>query len=244
VTAAAGGSAWGIVAIQIAGALMVAGCNTGNTRQDGPQSEQFTLSSLAKSDIGRVIEVHVREARSCLRTLTEKLYRRNPRELAKSGHADVEENLARLFDTDHDWRFAELGNVTGADAIRLALSPDFGGDRVFAFMAGMSSMIMASYRYKTHFYILDTVDPQSLYNSARNMEIAIWKLEHDVDPSGEPWLYSNSRPGEVENLSFERLFGKLIELQDTMALIAAGKYNRIITRAVQNIATAVFLPVF
>ena len=224
--------------------LLLSGCSEADTRPDGPPAERFTLSSLAKSDIGRVIEVHVREARACLRTLAVKLYRRNPRELAKSGHPDMKDNVARLFDADHDWRFPELGNVTGADAIHLALSQDFEGDRVFAFMDGLSSMIMASYRNRTEFYILDTVDPQSLYNSARNVEIAVWKLEHDLDPDGEPWLYSNSRAGEVENLSFERLFGKLIELQDTMALIAAGKYNRLITRAVQNIATAVFLPVF
>ena len=230
---------WGLVCV-----AMLAGCNETNTRANGPPTEPFTLSSLAKSDIGRVIEVHVREAREYMRTLTEKLYRRNPRELAKSAHPDMNENIARLFDSAPGRRFPELGDATGTEAISLALSPGFEGDRVFGFMAGLSSMIMASYRNKTEFYILDTVDPQGLYNSARNIEIAVWKLEHDLDPSGEPWLYSNSRPGEVENLSFERLFGKLIAVQDTMAVIAAGKYNRIITRAVQNIASAVFLPVF
>ena len=45
------------------------------------------------------------------------------------------------------------------------------------------------------------------------------------------------------NLSFEREFGKMIAYQDAMARIAAQRTNRTIRRAVQTLATAVFLPI-
>ena len=79
-------------------------------------------------------------------------------------------------------------------------------------------MIMKSYNYQSEFYMFDSVDPQKLYNAARNIEIAVWKLGHNVDSSGELFLYSNSLvTEEVVNLSYERLCGKLIATQDNIA---------------------------
>jgi hypothetical protein len=57
------------------------------------------------------------------------------------------------------------------------------------------------------------------------------------------FLISNSMEGDVSNLSFEREFGKLIAQQDLMALIIEDKSNRSISRAFQNVATFVFLPI-
>jgi len=224
--------------------LLASACNDSNSRAPGPQAQRFRLNSLAKTDIGQVLEVHVHEARGYLRELMIKLYRRNPRELAKSPVPDAEQNIRRLFDEPHQWQFPELDGTTGVAALRLGLAADYDGDRVFAFVAGLLSMVMSTYEYKEEFYLLDSVDPQNLYNSARNIEIASWKLRHDRGPDGEPVLYSVSLPGEVENLSYERLFGKLIALQDTMAVIIAGKGNRTITKMVQRMATAAFLPIF
>src|SRR5690606_35671451 len=67
----------------------------------------------------------------------------------------------------------------GLAAVRLSLAPGYQGDRVFAFVAGLDSMIMHAYGQKTEFFLFDSVDPQNLYNSARNLEIAAWKLRHD-----------------------------------------------------------------
>ena len=47
--------------------------------------------------------------------------------------------------------------------------------------------------------------------------------------------------GRIDNLSFERLFGKLIALQGMAATIAAGAGNRRVTKAVHT-ATSVFIP--
>lgn len=233
---------WGI--FTFCSILLLAACNEGTVKEDSPEGARFSVGSLVKTDMGEVLGVHVSEARKYLRTLMVKLYKRNPRELKKSQFTTIQENLIRVFDEDHDWNFPELEGKKGIEAIRLTFSDNYHGDRVFSFITGLTSMIMASYNHKTEFYLLQSVDPQNLYNSARNIEIAVWKLEHDYDPNNELYLISNSRQGEISNLSYERLFGKLIGLQDTMAVIVAGKTNRTIIKAVQQMATAVFLPIF
>jgi hypothetical protein len=71
-------------------------------------------------------------------------------------------------------------------------------------------MIFLSYNGKTEFYLTDNLNAQKLYNSARNIEIAAWKLADARDARGEPLLVSNKASGDVVNLSFEREFGKMI----------------------------------
>ena len=223
--------------------IVINSCSRDTPREDGPQQSRFSVRSLAKSDIDDVLDIHVHEVRSYLRELMIKLYKRNPRELRKSGYPDIDKNVARVFDQVHNWKFEELQKLKSIAAVYLAFDEDFQGDRVFAFIVGLTSMVMMSYGNKADFYILDSVDPQKLYNSARNIEIAVWKLEHNMDSSGELFLYSNSLPGEPVNLSYERLFGKLIAVQDTISIIIEDKTNRTIKKVIQQMATAVFLPI-
>jgi hypothetical protein len=208
-----------------------------------PTERGFQASDVAKSDIDIVAEVHVRESLASARLVTEKLYRRNPREWRKGSFASMEAALARAFDPRAGFHFSELGGVEGADAVLLGLKPDYAGDRVFAFGAGLGGMVFRAYNGKTEFFLTDSLDPQKLYNSARNVEIAAWKLANARDARGEPLLASNEIAGDVRNLSFEREIGKIIAYQDAMALVAAQRTNRTIRRAVQTLATAVFLPI-
>jgi hypothetical protein len=212
-------------------------------KRSPPAEREFRASDIAKADIDVAAEAHSQECLASARLLMEKLYRRNPREWRKGHYSSADAALARAFDARSEFRFAELGNVRGTDAIVLALKPDYAGDRVFAFGVGLASMVFLSYNGKTEFYLTDTLDPQKLYNSARNVEIAAWKLANARDERGEPLLVSNETAGDVRNLSFEREFGKMIAYQDVMAQIAAQRTNRIIRRAVQTIATAAFLPI-
>jgi hypothetical protein len=237
--------------ITVACALLV-GCSTApvfppaapNTGKRQQSVERFFKpSDIAKADIDVVAESHVRESLASARLLMEKLYRRNPRELRKGNYASMEAAMVRAFDARAEFRFAELGNVRGTEAIMLALKPEYTGDRVFAFGIGLASMIFLSYDGKTEFYLTDALDAQKLYNSARNIEIAAWKLADARDARGKPLLASNKASGDVVNLSFEREFGKMIAYQDMMAEIAAQRANRVIRRAVQTLATAVFLPI-
>jgi hypothetical protein len=223
--------------------IAINSCSQNTAREDSPRKSSFNVKSLAKSDIDGVLDIYVREVRTYLRELMVKLYKRNPRELQKSGYAEIEKNVARVFDQTHNWKFEELNRLKSVDAVYLAFDEDFQGDRVFAFIVGLTSMVMMSYGNKADFYILDSLDPQKLYNSARNIEIAVWKLEHNRKANGELFIYSNSLPGETPNLSYERLFGKLIAVQDTIAIILEDKTNRTIKKVIQQMATAVFLPI-
>ena len=223
--------------------LTVAGCSHDSEKKDNPKKSSFSVKSLGKSDIDNVLDTHVQEIRGYLRELMIKLYKRNPRELEKSRYHEIEKNVKRVFEEQHNWKFAELQDRKSVDAIHLAFEQTFEGDRVFALIVGLTSMIMAAYDNKTDFYMFDKVDPQKLYNSARNIEIAVWKVGHDVDIGGQLYLYTNSLPGEETNLSYERLFGKMIATQDNIAIIIADSTNRVIRKVIQELATAAFLPI-
>jgi hypothetical protein len=214
----------------------------GTGRRPPPQSRGFQASDLVKTDVDSIAEIHLQESLASARLLTEKLYRRNPREWRRGGHVSVEAAVARAFNPRHGWRFAELGGARGVEALQLAFRPEFAGDRVFAFGVGLGSMLMQAYGEQTEFYMLDSLDPQRLYNAARNVEVAAWKLATALDVSGEPLLLSNEIGNGPANLSFEREFGKLIAYQDSLARVVAERTNRTIRRVVQGVATMAFLP--
>jgi hypothetical protein len=196
---------------------------------------------LAKTDIDRVAETHRRAAFASLKTLAEKLYRRNPREWKKSGHPNMEAALAQLFDPQLIW-LPTLEGKRGVDAIAAGFREDFQGDRVAALVGGMGGMLNSAFNGQAEFYVLDDLDPQKLYNSARNVEIAAWKLAHARDAAGNLLLLSNEMQ-PAQNLSFEREFGKLIGNVDLLSTIIADKTNRTVVKVIQNMASAVFLPV-
>lgn len=197
---------------------------------------------LAKTDIDRMVEAHRREAFASLRLLADKLYRRNPQEWRKSGLADREAALAQIFDPELVWRLPALEGRRGVEAVAAAFRDDFGGDRVAALVAGIGGMLHAGFEGKSEFFVLDDLDPQKLHNCARNMEIVAWKLANARDGAGRPLLLTNEiQP--VQNLSFEREFGKIIGNLDLLSKIIADKTNRTIVKVVQNLATAMFIPI-
>jgi hypothetical protein len=221
---------------------LLAACVTTGTTPRKPVSG-FDANQVAKSDIDRVAEAHQREMFAGLKLLAEKLYRRNPREWRKGGQASLEAAVARIFETNHGWAFKELENKRGTDAIHLAFREDYTGDRVLAFIVGLGGMVQTAFNDKTELFLLDDLDPQALFNAARNVEIAVWKLSNAAAPGGEPYLLSNEGAGPVKNLSFEREFGKIIGSLDLLSKIVADKTNRIVAKVFQNLASAIFLPV-
>jgi len=227
--------------------LLLAGCAQSGDRGRSVSDSiaTFDPKQLGKSDIDRVADLHRREIFASVRVLAEKLYRRNPREWKKGGHASIEAALDRLLDPRTGWRLPETAGRHGTDAILLALRDDFGGDRVAVFIAGIGGMLNAAFEEKTEFFMLDDLDPQKLYNSARNLEIAAWKLANAHDASGALLLLSNeiAQASQPANLSFEREFGKMIGNLDLLSGLIADKGHRTIARVAQSLATAVFLPV-
>ncbi|MDE2598921.1 MAG: hypothetical protein KGL40_04790 [Rhodocyclaceae bacterium] len=225
-----------ILALSICCALF-AGCSTPR----GSKSSQFDPSQLGKADVDRMCDLHRAQVDASLKVLAEKLYKRNPREWRNAGQPNMESAIGRIFASDN-YRLPELGDRKGADAIVLGLRDDYSGDRVAAYVAGIGSMVHLAFNERRDFYLYDDIDPQRLYNAARNIEIAAWKLANSRDANGQLLLLSNELY-PVANLSFEREFGKMIGNLDLLSSMVADKTNRSVVRVVQNVATAVFLPI-
>jgi hypothetical protein len=226
----------------VAGSFILSACQESVDQRDTSDHDKG-LYYLVKSDIDTVADQHMRANLLNLEQLARKLYQRNPVYCKHNGRTI--EQCVSYVTSGHppDWRYPELDHKTSLDALRLTFDEQFHGDRVMAFVVGLTTMIIKSYNGKTEFHMLDELDPQKLYNCARNIEIAVWKLSNDRTSQQQLFLLSNSRPGEPVNLSYERLFGKLISTQDNMANIMAEKTNRRIKNVIQSLATAVFAPI-
>ena len=214
----------------------------------GCTGQGFHLKNLAKTDIDMVADAHYQEAELLLKELTVKLYKRNPKYLDLTNeHLDkaaiIAGRVQQLFGTPGNLVFSEL-SVSGVDAIELALATNYEGDRIFALMAGLTAMVRQSYGFQSEFFIYSDLDGQQLYHSARNLEIALWRISTYQDDQGQLLILTNSMNNNgTYNLSYERLFGKLIALQDILGKIVAGKNQRMIKTIAQNVATMAFIPI-
>ncbi len=220
-------------ALVVIGLLFAVGCT--NTKD-------FNVQSLAKTDIDMVADANVLAIKNLLQELTVKLYSRNPRELKKIPGQSLENRQQQLFQAAPTFSFEELEHKRSVDAMLLAFDPEFKGDRVFAMMVGLTTMLDDAYDNQREFFMTSKLDQQKLYNSARNIEVLIWRLNQRRNARGELYLLTNATSGAI-NLSFERLFGKLIARQDMMAALVAQKTNRTINRVVQGLATMAFVPI-
>ncbi|OYY50378.1 MAG: hypothetical protein B7X95_01180 [Methylophilaceae bacterium 17-44-8] len=208
------------------------------------RAERSSATQFMKTDFDRMADVELAENTLSLKTLMLKLYKRNPQELAKSTSDPAEKMVTWVFEGElqHHWQFADMQNKQGTEAIHLSFHPDYQGDRVLAFIVGIQTMLQKAHSDKKEFFLTDSIDPQSVYNVARNVEIAAWKLSNSRKPNGELYLLSNELNAQARNLTFEREFGKIIGRTDLFAFMLAEKSERLISRITQNIATMAFLP--
>ncbi|MDR2636819.1 MAG: hypothetical protein LBB55_00615 [Zoogloeaceae bacterium] len=219
---------------------LLPGCATQRNAK-GEEETRFDPKYLAKTEIDRVLDTSLEQVRETLFLLAEKFYRRNPREWRKAGFGDLESALAALRGF-REKAPREIGERKEGPAALQAFAPDYPGDRVAALMYGLLTMMDAAFEYKDEFFMLDSLNAQKLYNCARNMEIAMWKLASSRDAAGQPLLLANEL-GETRNLSFEREFGRITGVLDLLARIVADRSGRTITRVTQSLATSFFLPV-
>lgn len=227
--------------------ILLSACASNNTVSKHPvpqQTDSSSISQLAKSDFDRMADMEFRSNTKSLRTLMIKLYKRNPRELAKSDKESAEHMAKWVFENaqQHQWQFSAIDNKQDTTAIFLAFDADYQGDRVLPFIVGLQTMIAKAHNNKTEFYMADSLDPQKIYNVARNVEIAAWKLSNSRDVNGHLYLLTNEINATDRNLSFEREFGKMIGRTDFYAIALAEKSQRLLSRIAQSLATAVFLP--
>ncbi len=205
----------------------------------------FEIGDLAKSDTDLATDQHIQQMNAYMKSLATKLYKRNPIELTKApGETPptMEERIDLIFNTKGRLQFEELLNLEEIDAMNLAFREEYTGDRVFALMVGLVGMMRHSYDYKEEFYFTDSLDPNKLYTSARNIEIMSWQLKARRKSNGDPFLITSHTNGTIDNTSFERLYGKMIGQQDILAKVIADRDSRSINFLVHSSASMVFLP--
>jgi hypothetical protein len=201
----------------------------------------YEIKNLAKSDVDLVADEFIDESRRLVRELTVKLYKRNPQELRKTPGMTIEGRLQQLRNTREQLRFEELAYRQEVEALELVFNPHFSGDRVFALVVGLGGMLRNAYGYNPEFFIFDSLDGDKLLASAHNVDVLVWRLKNSRQDNGDPFLITSEYRGVVDNLSFERLFGKLIVLQEMMARIAGDATDRQVNTVVQA-ASRVFIP--
>ena len=218
-------------------ACSIAILNTGCSSSGDVQGRGFEVSSVVKNDIDLVSETHQLIVFAALEELAIKLYKRNPHEWKKEEHESLESAVAVMTGDP----FPDVDGKKGVESIRLTFDEEYQGDRVKAFIVGLETMVLASYDNHRSFYIYNMLEAQKLYDSARNIELASWLIRTKYHSNGELFLLSTGGTEEI-NLSFERLFGKMIIAQDMMAQIMADRTHRQIKNVIQHVATA-FIPI-
>lgn len=222
-------------------AAVLTACSTRMGR-DGKSETTVDAKYLAKTEIDRIADASRDEVINGLLLIADKLYKRNPKEWKKSGQASREAAVARLKRRlQNNW--PEFNGAREGKAAALAFTDSFEGDRVAALSFGLLTMVDAAYEYKEEFFILDALNEEKLFNCARNLEIAVWKLNHDRTAAGEPFLLANELDPNNRNISFEREFGRQIGLLDFMARVVADRNGRGLSRLTHSVATTIFLPV-
>lgn len=222
----------------------LAGCSTmdqASTSRGEVKGVSASGSEMGQSDLNRIATLGMRDNLDSLYLLMDKLYRRNPSEWKKTA-ASRAESAKRVRDAiEQRQQWPELQGQRDIKAMSLALTPDFSGDRVAAFIYASADMIITAHGGKTEFFLTDGLDAQHVYNAARNIEIAVWMLNNRRNMAGRALLLSDDIGEAGRNLSFEREFGKIVGRLDLLAEFITEKYRRAGINYVQNILGASFL---
>lgn len=189
------------------------------------------LKNLGKSEVDMVIDAVIAENTEHISNLAVHLYSLNPEELTKTTPpVSLAERLTQIVEHPTDTAYAELENTTAVNTLRLFFNKDFNGDRVFALLIGIHSMLRFSYNNQTEFFMFDDMDPQALYNSARNLETVLERLYLE-DEQGHVLLnVATLTPGNT----FHNSMIKLISNQDLLAKITSQQTHRTINRIIHG----------
>lgn len=225
---------------------VLAGCTATPAPRGEVKGVPTSGKEIAQSDTNRIATIAMRDNLDSLYLLMDKLYRRNPAEWKKTAASreDAVKRVRTAIEQRQAW--PELQGQRDIKALSLALTSDFSGDRVAAFIYATSDMIITAHDGKTEFFLIDGLDAQHLYNAARNIEIAVWLMGSRRDAAGKVLLLSDDISETGRNLSFEREFGKIVGRLDLMAEFVTEKYRRVGISYVQNLfggSLLQFLPV-
>ncbi|PVZ13782.1 MULTISPECIES: hypothetical protein [unclassified Pseudomonas] len=224
--------------------LAVVGCTQQQGRDITRQIGQTRPEEFFQTSVDRMATLAMRDNLDSLFLLMRKLYLRNPLELKKSGYLDVVTASRQVRNAiEQQQPMPQLGQRRDLAALSYALSPEFLGDRVGAFIYAIGSMIVTAHGHRTQFYMTDVINPQFVNNAARNIEKATWMLSQRQGKNGQPLLFSNEISEEGSNLSFATEFGKVVARLDLLAQLLDERYRRIGLNYAQSLLFLNFLPV-
>ena len=201
------------------------------------------FTNIAKTDIDIVSEIHVINAKGYIEELIIKLYKLNPIYIQKNNKFNkISEVIIDIF-KETDISKIDKSGKENIDYILKGFEKNFNGDRVYFISKGLYGMINASYNYKDKFYLTDPkLSSEKLMNTAINIETLVWRLSN-TKKNGEILIKTNNIDDDKINLSFERLFGKLINNQENMARIISSQEGRAVQKAAKRIVSTIFLPI-
>ncbi len=200
----------------------------------GQLNEPFR--QLGKFEVDNVGDIMIKELESQTRQISRMLYEINPDELQKSS-VSLPERLQQIVVHPLSIGYQELANKQGVDAIKLALNPAFPNDRVFALMTGISGMTKLAFNSRRELFVPDILDPQKLYNAARNLELINRNLHKQV--AGKTLLNLGSKQNTK---SFGWRLAQVVSTLDLASKIVDNRGIRTLRTTAQAITTTL-LPI-
>lgn len=224
--------------------LFVSGCSRQQGQDIVDQFREGKPQEFLQTSVDRMATLTMRDNLDSLYLLMSKLYLRNPDELKKSGFLDARtaEKQVRMA-IEQQQPLPTLGGKKDLAALSYAMSPEFLGDRVGAFIYAIGSMLVTAHGNRMEFYMTDAINPTFVSNAARNIEKATWILSQRQNPQGGPLLFSNEISEEGSNLSFAVEFGKIVARLDLLTQMLDERYRRIGLNYAQSLLFLNFLPV-
>lgn len=234
----------GCGALLISVLLLSGGCTHQQGQDMVEQLRNTKPQELLQTSVDRMATLSMHDNLQSLYLLMNKLYQRNPQELRKSGFLDTRsaEKQVRVA-IEQQQPLPSLGGRKDLAALSFAMSPEFLGDRVGAFIYAIGSMLVTAHGNRLEFYMTDAIDPRFVSNAARNIEKATWMLSQRQHQDGTPLLFSNEISEEGSNLSFAVEFGKVVARLDLLTQMLDERYRRIGLNYAQSLLFLNFLPV-
>ncbi|WP_223430666.1 hypothetical protein [Pseudomonas sp. GL-B-26] len=224
--------------------LAASGCSQQQGSDIVSQFREGKPQEFLQTSVDRMATLAMRDNLDSLYLLMSKLYLRNPDELKKSGFLDARTAGKQVrIAIEQQQPLPTLGGKKDLAALRYAMSPEFLGDRVGAFIYAIGSMLVTAHGNRLEFYMTDVINPTFVSNAARNIEIATWILSQRQNKNGEPLLFSNEISEEGSNLSFAVEFGKIVARLDLLTQMLDERYRRIGLNYAQSLLFLNFLPV-
>jgi hypothetical protein len=224
--------------------LFTGGCSQQQGRDIVSQFREGRPQEFLQTSVDRMATLAMRDNLDSLYLLMGKLYLRNPQELKKSGFLDARTAVKQVrMAIEQQQPLPTLGGKKDLAALSYAMSPEFLGDRVGAFIYAIGSMLVTAHGNRLEFYMTDAINPTFVNNAARNIEKATWILSQRQDKNGELLLFSNEISEEGSNLSFAVEFGKITARLDLLTQMLDERYRRIGLNYAQSLLFLNFLPV-